>query len=111
MEWHRATGHRLGAAAVTRADRDAVRALLPPGRFYEVHVDCDVEECRRRDPRKLYTRAARGEVRQLTGVDAPYEAPTAPEIVARTETERVPTILDALLLRLEDDGVLWGAAR
>jgi bifunctional enzyme CysN/CysC len=57
------------------ADRDRVRALLPPGRFLEVHVRASVETCAVRDPKGLYARAARGELAGLTGVDAPYEPP------------------------------------
>jgi len=65
------------------ADRDAARAAheadeLP---FVEVHVDTPVEECERRDPKGLYARARAGELRGLTGVDAPYEAPAHPELV------------------------------
>jgi bifunctional enzyme CysN/CysC len=51
-------------------------------RFIEVWVDTPVEECERRDPKGLYARARRGELRGLTGVDAPYEPPEHPELIA-----------------------------
>jgi bifunctional enzyme CysN/CysC len=65
-----------------RSDREVPRQLhdaagLP---FLEVHVDTDVEECARRDPKGLYAKARAGEVKGFTGVDAPYEAPDHPEI-------------------------------
>jgi len=65
-----------------RADRDLARALhadddLP---FLEVWVSTTAEECARRDPKGLYARAQRGEIRGLTGVDAPYEVPESPEL-------------------------------
>ena len=65
-----------------RADRDLARALhadddLP---FLEVWVSTPPEECARRDPKRLYARAQRGEIKGLTGVDAPYEAPESPEL-------------------------------
>jgi len=65
-----------------RADRDLARALhaddaLP---FLEVWVSTTAEECARRDPKGLYARAQRGEIKGLTGVDAPYEAPESPEL-------------------------------
>jgi len=68
-----------------RADRDAVRRLheeadLP---FAEVFVDTPIEECERRDPKGLYAKARAGEIRGFTGVDDPYEAPAAPELVLR----------------------------
>ena len=64
------------------ADRDQARELhraagLP---FAEVFVDTPLEVCEQRDPKGLYARARRGEIRDLTGIDAPYEAPAAPEL-------------------------------
>lgn len=66
-----------------RADREAVRALhaeagLP---FVEVFVDTPIEVCEQRDPKGLYARARAGELRGFTGIDDPYEPPTAPELV------------------------------
>jgi bifunctional enzyme CysN/CysC len=65
-----------------RADRDLARRLhageeLP---FLEVWVSTTPEECERRDPKGLYARARRGEIKGLTGVDAPYEPPESPEL-------------------------------
>ena len=70
-----------------RADRDRVRALhveagLP---FVEVFVDTPIELCERRDPKGLYAKARAGEITGFTGVDDPYEAPAAPELVLRPE--------------------------
>ena len=58
-----------------REDREAVRALFPEGRFTEVYVNADPETLQKRDPKGLYRKAKAGEIRQLTGYDAPYEAP------------------------------------
>lgn len=66
-----------------RAVRDAARAEL--GRFIEVWVKCSVEECIRRDPKGHYRRALDGQNAQMTGIQAPYEAPVHPELVADTE--------------------------
>ncbi len=63
-----------------RSDRAAARARFVEGDFIEVFVDTPVDECRRRDPKGLYARADRGEIRGFTGVDAPYEAPNTPEL-------------------------------
>lgn len=83
-----------------RKDRDQARALMKPGDFVEVFVDCPVEECERRDPKGHYKKARAGEMRDFTGVSAPYEAPTEPEIVVHTdkqsEAECVATILSYL---------------
>lgn len=65
-----------------RAGRDAARALHDQAGlvFAEVFVDTPIDRCRERDPKGLYARAAAGELTGLTGVDAPYEVPVAPEL-------------------------------
>jgi adenylylsulfate kinase-like enzyme len=65
-----------------------------------------VETCAARDPKGLYARAARGELAGLTGVDAPYEAPEHPEIVADTEADGVEALVALLLRRLRDEGIV-----
>ena len=72
-----------------RAERDRVRALheeagIP---FHEVFVDTPLEECERRDPKGLYARARAGEITDLTGVGAPYEAPGRPDLVTSPDLE------------------------
>ena len=69
-----------------REGRAAARALLAP-RFIEVHVDASPAVCEARDPKGLYRRARRGELRGFTGVDDPYEPPDAPEVHLVTEGE------------------------
>jgi adenylylsulfate kinase len=63
------------------ADRAMIRELFEQDRFIEVWVSCPVSVCAERDPKGLYAKAARGEIANLTGVGAPYEAPDAPELV------------------------------
>jgi bifunctional enzyme CysN/CysC len=77
-----------------KADRDFARSLLPVGRFIEVFVHCDIEVCKRRDPKGLYERALRGEIPEFTGVTSPYEVPAQPEIQLESELQ-LPT--DAVL--------------
>jgi bifunctional enzyme CysN/CysC len=66
-----------------RAARDGVRARVQAAglRFDEVFVDTPLEECERRDPKGLYAKARAGELRGMTGIDDPYEAPVAAELV------------------------------
>ena len=66
------------------AERQMARELLPEGEFFEVFVDTPIEECRRRDPKGLYAKVDAGLLRNFTGVDAPYEAPEAPELHVQT---------------------------
>jgi adenylylsulfate kinase len=68
-----------------RADRNKARELLEPGRFIEIYCLCALEECENRDPKGLYKKARAGEIKQFTGIDAPYEAPESPEITVETD--------------------------
>jgi adenylylsulfate kinase len=89
-----------------RADRDAVRALMPPGDFVEVFVDASVETCEGRDVKGLYRRARAGEIPEFTGISAPYEAPQSPELVLDTNRQTVDESVGAILRFLEDKGYL-----
>ena len=79
-----------GLVAVTafispyRADRDQVRALMRPGDFIEVLVDCPLDICEQRDVKGLYQKARAGQIPEFTGISAPYEAPLTPELTLRT---------------------------
>jgi len=93
-----------------RMDRRRAREIALEGNaeFVEVFVDAPLEVCEARDPKNLYKKARAGEIREFTGIDAPYEAPDDPEIVVRTDEqtvdESVATILEQLLPRLRDYG-------
>lgn len=77
-------------------DRDKVRKLFRPGEFSEVYLATSLDECVRRDPKGLYGRARRGELSSLTGWDAPYEAPQAPEFTFDTESCKLADMLRTL---------------
>lgn len=83
-----------------RADRDLVRKILPEGRFIEVFVNAPLEICEQRDPKGLYAKARAKEIKEFTGISAPYEAPLTPELELRTDqltvAESVTHILDYL---------------
>ncbi|MBI3192364.1 MAG: adenylyl-sulfate kinase, partial [Pedosphaera parvula] len=68
-----------------RRDRDLVRSIVPKGKFIEVYVNAPVEVCEQRDPKGLYAKARAGEIKEFTGVSAPYEAPRQPEIELHTD--------------------------
>jgi bifunctional enzyme CysN/CysC len=89
-----------------RADRDRARALFPEGHFLEVFVDCPLEECERRDPKGLYARAAAGEIRDLTGVTSPYEAPESPELHVRSDIHSPDDIVAQLMETLIGAGIV-----
>jgi adenylylsulfate kinase len=89
-----------------RADRDAVRALMPAGDFVEVFVDASVETCEGRDVKGLYRKARAGEIPEFTGISAPYEAPLSPELVLDTNRQTVDESVGAILRFLEEKGYL-----
>lgn len=92
-----------------RADRDRVRDLMErDSDFLEVYVKTPLEVCEERDPKGLYRRARAGEIPDFTGVSAPYEAPTAPEITLDTTHDDVSTCVDALIDALVDRGYIPG---
>ena len=70
-----------------RAERDAVRAMLPPGEFVEIHIDAPLAVAEARDVKGLYAKARTGEIADFTGVSSPYEPPEAPDIRVDTATE------------------------
>jgi len=80
-----------------QSDREMARQLVGPERFLEIFVDTPVAECRRRDPKGHYARADAGLLRQFTGVDAPYQAPTNPELHLRT-LDHAPDALAAMVV-------------
>jgi bifunctional enzyme CysN/CysC len=63
-----------------RAEREMARELVGPDEFVEIFVDTPLEICERRDPKGLYSKARRGELRHFTGLDSPYEPPSKPEL-------------------------------
>jgi bifunctional enzyme CysN/CysC len=63
-----------------RAERQMARDLMDPGEFVEIFIDTPLAEAERRDVKGLYEKARRGEIRNFTGIDSPYEEPEAPEI-------------------------------
>jgi adenylyl-sulfate kinase len=68
-----------------RSDRLLVRNLMPEGEFIEIFVDAPLEICEQRDPKGLYGKARRGEIKNFTGIDSEYEPPQAPEIHLETD--------------------------
>ena len=62
------------------AERTMARSLFAPGEFVEVFVDAPFDECARRDVKGLYAKALRGELKNFTGLDSPYERPTLPDV-------------------------------
>ena len=107
-----------GSIAITafispyRLDRRRAREIALEGGvdFIEIFVSAPLAVCEERDPKQLYKKARAGEIKQFTGIDAPYEEPENPEIIARTDTrtlnESLTEVLEVLLPRVKADDSL-----
>ncbi|HLI10203.1 MAG TPA: adenylyl-sulfate kinase [Alphaproteobacteria bacterium] len=71
-----------------RSDRERARQAAP-GKFHEIHINADLAVCEARDPKGLYRRARAGDIKEFTGISAPYEPPAAPELVVDTDRRGV----------------------
>jgi len=79
-----------------RAQRDRARSLIAPGEFLEIFVDTPLQECERRDPKGLYAKARRGELKNFTGIDSPYEPPASPEVHLQTTLQTPDECVDSI---------------
>jgi bifunctional enzyme CysN/CysC len=83
-----------------RSERRMARELVGPGEFLEIYVDTPLALAESRDPKGLYKRARRGEIKNFTGIDSPYEPPEAPEIVLDTGTLSAEAAAEAVIRKL-----------
>jgi bifunctional enzyme CysN/CysC len=89
-----------------RAERRMARALFQEGEFHEVHVDTPLSVAESRDPKGLYGKARRGELKNFTGIDSPYEAPESPEIYLDTTHRTSEESAEAIVEYLQRNGLL-----
>jgi bifunctional enzyme CysN/CysC len=92
-----------------RSERRLARELMQPGEFFEVFVDTPLAEAEKRDPKGLYKKARRGELRNFTGIDSPYEPPEAAEIHLRTALYSPEAAAEQILNQLREAGMLYPA--
>lgn len=87
-------------------DREFARSLIQDGQFMEVYVKCDMEIIKARDPKGLYAKALRGEIKNFTGISSPYEEPQSPEFILDTSTDSPEVHVDKLLAELTSKGII-----
>jgi adenylyl-sulfate kinase len=82
-----------------RKERDAVRASCHSAglNFSEIYINASITECEKRDPRGLYQKARKGEIKGFTGIDSPYEEPANPDLILETGKEKVEDSVAVLL--------------
>ena len=89
-------------------DRDLVRQVHEDAgmNFIEVFVDCSLEAAESRDPKGLYRKARAGEIKNFTGIDDPYEAPSAPEIHLHTDQQTLEEEVSQIIVVLKARGLI-----
>jgi bifunctional enzyme CysN/CysC len=89
-----------------RSDRRLARELMADGEFIEVFVDAPLAVTEQRDPKGLYQKARRGELKNFTGIDAPYEVPEKPELRIPTDSTTAQDGADQIIRLLVDRGII-----
>ena len=89
-----------------QGDRELARQRVGAGDFLEIFVDCPLAVCMERDPKGLYAKAQKGEIKNFTGIDSPYEVPKNPEVHLRNAQRPVAEMVDEMLQALRDRRIL-----
>ena len=89
-----------------RSDRERVRSLVPHGDFLEIYCRCSLDVCEERDVKGLYKRARKGEIKDFTGLTAPYEEPENPELIVDTDKQTIKESAESVIRFLEERGII-----
>ncbi|MCK4888405.1 MAG: adenylyl-sulfate kinase [Candidatus Aminicenantes bacterium] len=89
-----------------RKDRDYAREILGEGRFIEIFVKASIDTCEARDPKGLYKKAKSGEIKEFTGISAPYEEPLNAEIVLDADTQTIEEEVEIVLNYLKENKII-----
>lgn len=88
------------------SNRMIARTRVEEGEFIEVFVDAPLSVCEIRDPKGLYEKARKGEIKNFTGIDSPYESPENPEVHIRTDYSSIDQSVQIIIEYLSDKGYL-----
>ena len=94
----------VGLISPFKKERDWARSVFKPSQFKEIYISTSIEECEHRDTKGLYEKARRGEVKNFTGIDSPYEAPDNPDVIIDTENK---TVDECVHIILHKAGLVW----
>jgi bifunctional enzyme CysN/CysC len=89
-----------------RSERQLARDLLEEGEFIEIYVDAPLDVVEARDPKGLYKKARRGELKNFTGIDSVYEAPESPDVHLKTSEMSAEEAADAVIEALRERGLI-----
>jgi adenylylsulfate kinase len=88
------------------SDRFMVRGLFDRGEFIEVYLQCALSVCESRDPKGMYKKARKGDIKNFTGISDPYEPPEHPEIILATDRMSIEESVEKIVGYLKDKGVI-----
>jgi adenylylsulfate kinase len=91
----------VAAISPFKFDRDAARNIFEDEQFIEIYVKCSIEECEKRDPKGLYKKARKGEIKEFTGVSQQYEEPVNPEITVDTTSQSLENSVEQIMVFIE----------
>ena len=94
----------VGLISPFKKERDWARSLFKTNQFKEIHISTSLQECEHRDTKGLYEKARRGEVKDFTGIDSPYEAPENPDVMVDTQNKTVEECVHMILQKV---GLVW----
>ena len=86
--------------------RNFCRSLQPEGRYFEVYCKATIDTCESRDPKGLYKKARNGEIKQFTGISAPYEEPENPEILLDTDKYNIEECAEIVMDELQKNNII-----
>ena len=94
-----------------RESREFVRNLMSHWPFFECYIKCPLQVCRQRDPKGLYEKSLLGEIKNMTGITAPYEEPGDPDLVVDTCLLTLDESVDLVVRFLEEAGMIFPKRR
>lgn len=89
-----------------KKDRQRVRELVKEGEFVEIYVKCPLDELKSRDPKGMYEKAIKGEIKNFTGISAPYEEPENPELILNTDVESIDESVEKVIEYLKNNVII-----
>jgi adenylylsulfate kinase len=87
-------------------DREKAKEIVSKEEFIEIFVSCPIEECEKRDPKGLYSKARKGEIPDFTGIDSPYEEPVSPALTIHTNDQSISECVDVILTYLQNRNLI-----
>ncbi|SHI67221.1 adenylylsulfate kinase [Mesonia phycicola] len=82
-------------------DRNKIKEIVGKDNFIEVYVEASVSACEERDVKGLYQKARNGEIKNFTGISAPYEAPTNPDVLVNSEKESIAECIQIIMDKIK----------